>query len=367
MACTTFSKTALRSLLLSLVLMLVMCACAQAAPSEDKEADKAAAQANTAALQAQAEELMDRIDACQDQIKEANKAIKQAEAEYDKSVEASENAKKQIKEQEKHIKELQGKLETLSVELYKGHRSDNPLLGLLDAESYIEFDNALDAIEDIADEESDLLDEAQEARDKMEEAQREYDAFAQKALAEKEEAIKARDDAKGLYDELSAEVAQITSQISDENARHLIASAVAEKIFPGDANLKNPCPTATKSDGFGYRDFDNSFHQGLDLAAAEGTPYYAAASGTVISATNDGSDNGGAGNWVVIAHGNGVVTKYMHSKRTLVKVGDIVLQGQHIGDVGNTGASFGAHLHFQVEIDGTAVDPEKLIKGEVLV
>ena len=122
---------------------------------------------------------------------------------------------------------------------------------------------------------------------------------------------------------------------------------------------------ATVSSEFGYRDFDKSFHQGLDLAAAEGTPYYAAASGTVIYATNDGKDNGGAGNWIVIAHGGGVVTKYMHSQHTLVKPGDIVSKGQLIGSVGQTGAAFGAHLHFQVEVDGTAVDPVKARKGKL--
>lgn len=363
----SLSKTALRAILLALFLMLVVCASAFATPAEDDKADKAASQAEAAALQAQADELMARIDECQDQIDEANKAIKKAEGEYDDAVAASDKAKKQIKEQEAQISELQKKLEALSVELYKGHRSDNPLLGLLDAKSYTEFDNALDSIEDMADEEAGLVEEAQEARDKMRQAQREADAFAEKALEEKEAALQARDDAKELYDELSGEVAQIASKISDKNARHALASAVAEKIFPGDSMLKNPCPTATKSDGFGYRDFDNAFHQGLDLAAAEGTPYYAAAAGTVIYATNDGKDNGGAGNWVVIAHGNGVVTKYMHSQRTLVNVGDIVLQGQHIGDVGETGAAYGAHLHFQVEIDGTPVDPEKVIKGKVLV
>ena len=72
---------------------------------------------------------------------------------------------------------------------------------------------------------------------------------------------------------------------------------------------------------------------------------------------NGGGYNGGAGNWVVIDHGNGIVTKYMHSLVTLVEPGDIVVRGQNIGLVGNTGNSFGAHLHFQVEVGGTAVNP----------
>ena len=128
-------------------------------------------------------------------------------------------------------------------------------------------------------------------------------------------------------------------------------------VVMGTGFFTNPCPTATSSSGFGYREFDNSFHKGLDMAAPEGTPYYAADSGTVMYATNDGGYNGGAGNWVVISHGNGIVTKYMHSSATYVRPGDFVERGQNIGAVGNTGQSFGAHLHFQVEVDGVAVNP----------
>lgn len=351
--------------------MLLACACAQAAPADDKKAEDAekaaAAQAEAAELQAEASALLARIDRCQGEIDSANASIKKAEAKYEKSQKSADKAKAQVKKQEARIKKLQNSLETLSVELYKGQRSDNPLLEILDAETFNELDETLDSMESIAEEESALIEEAQAARDELKQAQHEYEAFAQKALEEKKAAIEARDDAKAQYSELSQEVASVANRMSNKQARHALASSVAEKMFPGDAKLKNPCPTAVKSDGFGYRDFDNAFHEGLDLAAPEGTPYYAAASGTVIFATNDGKNNGGAGNWVVIAHGNGVVTKYMHSKRTLVNVGEIVLQGQHIGDVGNTGNSYGAHLHFQVEIDGTPVDPEKVLKGKVLV
>ena len=130
-----------------------------------------------------------------------------------------------------------------------------------------------------------------------------------------------------------------------------------ENVLFGDGVFNHPCPGARYSSGFGYRSFDNSFHKGLDMAISEGAPYYAAESGTVIGATNGGGYNGGAGNWVVIDHGNGLVTKYMHSLVTLVNVGDHVERGQTIGLVGNTGNSFGAHLHFQVEVNGVAVNP----------
>ena len=85
----------------------------------------------------------------------------------------------------------------------------------------------------------------------------------------------------------------------------------------------HPCPSATVSSNFGYRTFDNSFHKGVDFAAAEGTPYYAAESGTVIIAGFSES----AGNWIVISHGNGLITKYMHSSAIFVSAGQQVTRG----------------------------------------
>ena len=124
-------------------------------------------------------------------------------------------------------------------------------------------------------------------------------------------------------------------------------------VVTGNGQFTHPCPGATLTSPCGYRDFDNSFHKGIDLAAPTGTPTYAAAAGRVIYAFYSVS----AGNWVVIDHGNGLVTKYMHHDYYTVSQGQYVEKGQQVGVVGNTGNSFGAHLHFQVELNGVAVDP----------
>ncbi|SHJ31327.1 peptidoglycan DD-metalloendopeptidase family protein [Hespellia stercorisuis] len=123
----------------------------------------------------------------------------------------------------------------------------------------------------------------------------------------------------------------------------------------------NPCPGATISSTFGYRDFDHSVHKGLDLGTgSENLPTYAAEAGTVVTA--GWSDS--AGNWIVIDHGNGLVTKYMHHAEIYVQTGDHVEKGQQIGLSGTTGNSSGNHLHFQVEEDGTAVDPMPYLYAE---
>jgi murein DD-endopeptidase MepM/ murein hydrolase activator NlpD len=86
----------------------------------------------------------------------------------------------------------------------------------------------------------------------------------------------------------------------------------------------------------------------------------AAAGGVVIAA---GWDSGGYGNMVEIDHGNDIITRYGHTSRILVKVGDIVRRGQHIADVGSTGRSTGPHLHFEVRIKDVPQDPSKFLRA----
>ncbi|HEV8666890.1 MAG TPA: peptidoglycan DD-metalloendopeptidase family protein [Candidatus Paceibacterota bacterium] len=86
----------------------------------------------------------------------------------------------------------------------------------------------------------------------------------------------------------------------------------------------------------------------VDIGAPKGTPIYAAADGTVLVAKDNGAWNGGYGNYVVIAHGNGTETLYAHMSAVLVSPGDSVGQGDQIGKVGMTGEATGNHLHFEV-------------------
>jgi murein DD-endopeptidase MepM/ murein hydrolase activator NlpD len=94
-------------------------------------------------------------------------------------------------------------------------------------------------------------------------------------------------------------------------------------------------------------------HAGVDLAAPEGTPYKAVHAGTVKLA----SWYGGYGQCIIIDHGDGTETIYGHSSKLLVKVGQKVNAGDVIGEVGNTGHSFGAHLHLEIHVDNTPRDP----------
>lgn len=103
-------------------------------------------------------------------------------------------------------------------------------------------------------------------------------------------------------------------------------------------------------------------HNGADLAAASGTPIYAAREGTVIAASYSGyTPLGMSGYVVVVQHADGVVTAYGHMARIDVSVGQSVAAGDVLGAVGSTGNSTGPHLHFVVQIDGQTVDPLTVI------
>ncbi|GAB6154244.1 M23 family metallopeptidase [Desulfosporosinus burensis] len=102
---------------------------------------------------------------------------------------------------------------------------------------------------------------------------------------------------------------------------------------------------------YGYR--GSEFHTGLDIDGDKGDPFVASGSGTVVSA----GWNGNYGNTILIDHGNGVMTRYAHASKLLVSAGNSVSKGQTIGLVGSTGRSSGSHLHLEVIINGSQVNP----------
>lgn len=98
-------------------------------------------------------------------------------------------------------------------------------------------------------------------------------------------------------------------------------------------------------------------HAGIDYSANIGVPVHATADGTVVHAGNKGA----YGNAVEIDHGQGLVTKFAHLSEMDVRLGQKVVRGQQIGAVGNTGRSTGPHLHYEVRLNGIALDPQRFL------
>lgn len=150
-----------------------------------------------------------------------------------------------------------------------------------------------------------------------------------------------------------------------------IKRAEAEKAASGAANnpytggvFTWPCPSSTRiTSPYGTRTSPTSGaslnHKGIDIGAAGGADIVAAAAGTVKAATYSSS----AGNYVMIDHGGGLYTVYMHASALNVSEGQTVSAGQVIAKVGSTGISTGNHLHFGVSLNGSYVDPSGYLGG----
>lgn len=137
----------------------------------------------------------------------------------------------------------------------------------------------------------------------------------------------------------------------------LMRDRVQARLLP----TSQPVAVGYNASSFGWR-FDpfngrSTFHEGIDFAAPAGTPIAAAAGGVVITSEYHHQ----FGNMLEVDHGNGIVSRYAHASRLLVRVGDIVRRGQHVAAVGSTGRSTGAHLHFEVLVMGVQQDPSKFL------
>lgn len=139
----------------------------------------------------------------------------------------------------------------------------------------------------------------------------------------------------------------------------LMAYNVKSRLLP----TVQPVNVAYNASGFGWRTdpFTGhiAFHEGIDFPSPVGTPIVAAAGGVVIAAEYHHE----YGNMLEIDHGNDIVTRYAHTSKILVNVGDIVRRGQHVADIGSTGRSTGAHLHFEVLVKGIQQDPHKFLSA----
>ena len=178
-------------------------------------------------------------------------------------------------------------------------------------------------------------------------------------------------DEKALQEQIKKAEAEYAEQIRKE--REAAAAAAARNSggssgssASGSGNSANgvslawPVGSRNITSGFGPRSASSTngvgstYHMGIDIGSVGyTTPVGAAAAGVVTVATR----SGGAGNYVAVSHGNGVVTLYMHLSSISVSVGDSVSQGQTLGITGSTGNSTGPHLHFAVQIDGSYVNP----------
>lgn len=164
------------------------------------------------------------------------------------------------------------------------------------------------------------------------------------------------DDIKNVVHELQAAVTVREQSLKELKEQLLVKQArlaSTPSIWPTSGDVTSR---------FGWRSSPwggsgGDYHPGIDIANSVGTPIVATADGEVVHS----EWYGGYGNMVQIDHGNGIMTIYGHNSQLLVHVGQVVKKGQVIAYLGNTGASTGPHCHYEIRVNGTAVNPANFL------
>ena len=163
---------------------------------------------------------------------------------------------------------------------------------------------------------------------------------------------------------LQQHMQHLTQVLADRNDKllaletMLMQNQLSKNLLPSIAPIKS----GFFSSNFGWRidpfTGQNAMHEGVDYMVAAGTPILASAGGVVAYADKHPQ----YGNMVEIDHGNDIITRYAHASRLQVKVGQVVRRGEKIAEVGSTGRSTGAHLHFEVRYKGSAQNPVRFLR-----
>jgi murein DD-endopeptidase MepM/ murein hydrolase activator NlpD len=260
-------------------------------------------------------------------------------------------------------------LEERLIAIYKSGEPD--LLGVvLDADGFDDLLERTEYLQTLEDQDSSIVSRVRELRDEMQQtvttvkeardtiagrkqelertrAQLERRTAELAAARERQQA--ALSDVRSQQKELEGDLSDISAQIEKQLGSFGGETLPAGPIRGGQGGFIWPVNGSVTS-GFGWR--WGRMHEGIDIGVPSGTPIRAAKSGTIVLA----SAYGGYGNYTCISHGGGLSTCYAHQSR-FARTSGSISQGSILGYVGCTGHCFGDHLHFEVRINGSAVDP----------
>ena len=332
-------------------------------------------------LESYVEELDGDLDAVNKKIDDLVVKISDKEFEVETAKAQLEEAKQKQDDQyaamKRRVKFMYEKGDNSSIEM------------LLSSKSFVDFLNKAEFINRISAYDRRMLDafiatkeEVAEREETLEEQMSVLEA-TRAALSNEEDALTE------LMEDKEKEITAYESDISDKEAavkeyeamiaeqdqiiKDLEAAIAAEKKRLAEENKKAiiydggqfawPAPSYTRiSDDYGYRIHPTlgtkQFHNGVDMASPSGSPILAAYDGEVIAASYSST----MGNYIMIDHGDGLITIYMHASSLGVKSGQTVAKGEQIGCVGSTGRSTGPHLHFGVRLNGSYVSPWNYLK-----
>src|SRR4051794_5918425 len=388
-----------RRLLIALVLGLVLVA---PAAGDDLHRKKADIDARIAALNGHVQTVRERENALRGQIADVTDRIRSLEAQVGDVATQLQTLQEDLGLHQQRLAKLNAlfdlrthklnflrrqytasidRLNTRLVDIYESEQTD--VIGVVfAAQSFDAMLDQVDYIKQIGDQDKRIAAEVRSSRDEVQRERQQTKKARASMLAEtqaiavrteqkrlvKEQLIStqgslsaARDQKKVSLDSLSA---QEQAEAGEIDALQAQSAAVAAKIQAAQAQSSSSSSPPSSNPGgyqwpvsgpvtspFGWR--WGRLHEGIDIAVPSGTPVHAAAAGTVIYA----SWMDGYGNFVIVDHGGGIATAYGHNTSLAVAVGQSVSQGQVIAYSGSTGHSTGPHVHFEVRVNGSAVDP----------
>ncbi len=352
---------------------------------------------------------MDDLQAEKEQItqelNETNQGLENIEIELTETLEAVNKIEAQIIEGETKLEETQSQIESLKKEIieiqeklvyiqkdYEDQKEalENRLVALyemgettyldvlLNSKNITDFISRYYLIGEIAQYDNDLLQTIEREKNKIEEINKQLAEKIEELQTIKntqEKTLVALENAKTIKNsyvsELTEEELKVQEKIEEYNDKlddidakmAILAMVNGDSEFIGGEFLW-PIPgytTITSTFGMRFHPILHYYrsHNGIDIGATTGAAVVAANPGTVITASYVGS----YGNVVMIDHGGGVVTNYAHGSEILVEVGQVVEKGEIIMKAGSTGLSTGPHLHFEIKINGTFVDPLPYLTG----
>lgn len=232
-------------------------------------------------------------------------------------------------------------------------------------DEYVETKEMVQLCKEKLEAEKEVLDEAKIAKEAEEASISELIGQKEAQIVSVSTDISTKEAAIKEYEEMiaqeNAEIAALEKAVAEEKAR-LEAENAKARVYNGGM-FAWPCPGYKRiSDEYGNRIHPilgtQQFHNGVDMAAPAGTAILAAYDGDVIAAAYSSS----MGNYIMIDHGSGLYTIYMHCSALYVSKGQTVTKGQNIAAVGSTGRSTGPHLHFSVRLNGSYVSPWNYLK-----
>lgn len=390
---------AVLSVIMATVMLVIAIPYASAAIDTSKEAEQAL-EDKISTLQNEQKDLKAKLEAAKNNEKEQERQkeyldslVLSTQSEIDATKKLIEEYSAKIEQKGKEIEELGQKidekyeimLERLRFTYEEGNASYLEMI--FEADSFAGFLMTVERVGSMLDFDRNLMLDLQESMKTLEEEEyvlketKKAQEETRQSLIQKEVDLKQQvKDTEAYIAELQADQEALEAEYekakaAEEEANASIAALLAQRAKEQAAASKNnsteyrpvfggkfiwPVPGYSRiSSPFGPRTLWGryDYHLGIDIPAPSGTNIYASAAGEVLISTWHYS----YGYYCLIDHGDGYATLYAHNSQLLVSAGQIVEQGQHIAEMGTTGSSSGNHLHFEIRVNGSVVNPSQYV------